>query len=159
MIKMHTEATLDLTGFEKLRAGLKPGQVVEIGVFGSHKNDRTHGSEITNVEDAVLQEFGSVSQHIPARSFIRMPIQFKRAEILRFAGSKPIATLLLLGEQKKALKYIGVFCENIIQSAFDTSGFGQWAKNAPATVAAKGSSKPLIDWAELRKAVWSRVRG
>ncbi len=179
------EATLNLDGFEKLRKGLAPGQFVAVGVFGSHKNTRQQGGEITNTELAVLQEFGSekvdtrrpgqtiitqgtkkkaierelgsVTQRIPARSFIKMPLQFKRAEILKFAASKSISTFLMLGEQKKALTYMGLFCENIIQQAFDTGGFGKWAPNKPSTIKAKGSAKPLIDQAELRRAVWSKV--
>ena len=157
-MKITSNATLNLKGFEQLRAGLNKGQYVKVGVFGDHKAQRADAT-INNVELAIIQEFGSKSANIPARSFIRMPIQDKRKDILNYSASKPIADLLKSGDKKKALKLLGVFAENVIQKAFDTGGFGKWAPNAPSTIRKKKSDHPLIDKAELRKAVWSKVVG
>lgn len=157
-MKISSSVTLNLKGFEDLRAGLKNGQYVAVGVFGQHNAQRP-GEPITNPELAVVQELGSIVNNIPARSFIRMPIQYKRKDILAFAGSKKMADLIVAGDIKKALGLLGVFAEGIIQKAFDTGGFGKWAANKPATIRAKGSDHPLIDEAELRKAVWSKVNG
>ncbi len=158
-MKIETTATLNLTGFEALRKGLQPGECVKVGVFGDHKNERKKGDGITNLELAWIMIFGSISRRIPARDFIKMPIQEKRKEILAYAASKPMRELLLRGEKKKALKLLGVFSENMIQKAFDTGGFGKWAKLSWYTIQAKGSSKILINFGELRRAVWSRVSG
>lgn len=151
-------ATLNLKGFEALRKGLNKNQYVKVGVFQAYKAARKD-DEISNPELAIIQEFGSVSQNIPPRSFVRMPIQEKQKEILAFAADKKQADLLMAGDKKKALKNLGVFAEGIIQRAFDTGGFGKWAPNKPSTIRQKGSSKPLIDTSELRRAVTSKVVG
>lgn len=150
--------SLDLKGFEELRAGLKRGQYVAVGVFGDHKAQRNDAT-INNVELAIIQNFGSFTRNIPARPFISMPIQEKRKDILAFAASKKMRDLIMAGDIKKALGLLGVFAENIIQKAFDTGGFGKWAPNAQSTIDQKGSSKPLIRDGELRRAVWSKVNG
>ena len=157
-MKVDSKVDYNMKGFEALRAGLKKGQYVDVGIFGDHKADRTDAT-INNVELAVIQEFGSVSNNIPARSFIRMPIMVKRKEILAFAASKHMRDLLLAGDQKQALKLLGVFAENVIQKAFGTGGFGTWAKNAWSTVQKKHSGKVLVDTSQLRRAVWSKVTG
>lgn len=151
-MKIDTKVSMNLEGFEALRRGLAKGQYVKVGVFGDHKSARNDES-INNVELAVIQEFGSISNHIPARSFIRMPIMEKRKEILAFAASKPMADLLMQGKQNKALKLLGVFSENIIQSAFDSSGFGKWASLKHRV------GKILVDTGQLRRSVWSKVNG
>lgn len=155
---MSVDVSMNLKGLEDLRKGLKKGQYVEVGVFADHKNQRNTGT-LTNLEDAVIQEFGSVSARIPARSFIKMPIETHRSEIIKYAAGKTMRTLLLAGNGKKALGLLGVFAEEIIQSAFDTRGFGKWAPNAPTTIDAKGSAKPLINTQQLRQVIWSRVVG
>lgn len=149
-MNITTKVELDLKGFEALRAGLKPGQYVKVGIFGDHKGERTDNS-INNVELGVIQEFGSISNNIPARSFLRMPLNEKRADILKFAANKTMADLLLAGQQKRVLEYLGVFAEKIIQSAFDSGGFGKWAplKHRVGTI--------LVNTAQLRRSIWSKV--
>jgi phage gpG-like protein len=157
-MKITSKVTLNLKGFEELRRGLNRGEYVKVGVLGSYKASRK-GDTITNPELAVIHEFGAASANIPPRSFIRMPIQSHRKEILNYAASADVRGLLLKGEKKKALGKLGVFAENIIQKAFDTAGFGQWAPNSPRTIAAKGSSHPLVDTGALRRSVTSKVVG
>ena len=41
----------------------------------------------------------------------------------------------------------------IIDEAFETSGFGEWQPNSPLTIREKGSAMPLIDEGRLRNAV------
>lgn len=156
MIKMDAKVTVNLKGVDDIRRGLRKGQYVKVGVFGDHKAERTDAT-INNVELAVIQQFGSLTNNIPARPFIDMPLRYKRAELLKFAASKTIADLLLAGNMKRALALLGVKAENIIQQAFDTRGFGQWRANAPRTIAAKGSDMPLINEGQLRRSVWSKV--
>ena len=156
MMKVNSKIELKLKGLDNLRAGLKEGQYVKVGVFGNHKSQRTDNS-INNVELAVIQNFGSISNNIPARPFIDMPLREKRADILKYAASPTMRNLLLTGDVKKALGLLGVFAENIIQKAFDTSGFGKWAPNSPVTIRLKGSDKPLVDSGQLRRAVTSEV--
>lgn len=150
MIQSQGKASLKLEGFEALRQGLKRGQHVNVGVFGDHKAERNDNS-INNVELALIHEFGSLSAHIPARSFLRMPIQEKRKEILAFAASKPMRMLLLRGEQHKALNLLGIKCEQIIDEAFQTSGWGKWASLKHRI------GKILVDTGQLRRSIWHKV--
>ena len=125
--QIDIKASLNLKGFEALRKGLSAGQYVKVGVFGDHKAQRTeqktqwqkettgdHSDATTNPELAIIHEFGSLSAHIPERSFLRMPVQEKRADILKFGASKKMADLLKAGEKKKALGLLGAFAENVI---------------------------------------------
>lgn len=144
---------IDLKGFEQLRKGLENGQYVKVGLFGDHKEKRDDDQHINNVELGIIHEFGSLSAHIPARSFLRMPIQEKRKEILAYGASREISDLLKAGDKKKALKLLGVFAENIIQRAFDTGGFGKWASLKHRY------GKILVDTGQLRRAIWSKVAG
>lgn len=147
------KASLNLAGFEALRKGLSAGQYVKVGVFGDHKAARTSGEPITNPELAVIHEFGSITAHIPPRSFLRMPIQEKRNDVLKYGASRKIADLLKAGDKKKALALIGVFAENVIQQAFDTGGFGKWASLKHR------AGKILVDTGQLRRSIWSKVAG
>ena len=151
-MKFDAKVEYNMKGFEALRKGLTAGQYVKVGVFGDHKAERTDDT-INNVELATIQEFGSISQHIPARSFLRMPIVEKRKEILAFAASKKMRDLLLAGDKKKALTLLGIFAETVIDDAFETSGFGKWASLKHRV------GKILIDTGQLRRSIWSKVVG
>jgi hypothetical protein len=51
---------------------------------------------------------------------------------------------------KSAVKLLGVMGEETVQEAFATGGFGQWPALRPRTIQRKGSSRILIDSAQLR---------
>ena len=151
--QIDVKASLNLKGFEALRKGLSAGQYVKVGLFGDHKTQRTGKEPITNLELGIIHEFGSISAHIPPRSFLRMPIMEKRADILKFGASKKISELLLAGDKKKALGLLGAFAKNVIQSAFDSGGFGKWAPLKHRV------GKILDDTSQMRRAIWSKVVG
>lgn len=128
--------------------------VVRVGIFGE-KSSRKKGA-ITNAEVGAINEYGSFTRGIPARSFLRMPIHNKSQEILKEA-SAGVAELFAAGKHMVALKRLGIACENAIQRAFASRGFGTWKPNAPSTIARKKSSQPLIDTSQLRRAITSKV--
>jgi len=165
-----------LTGFEQLKAGLKTGMVAKVGILGAdaaevHKNTEAAtlstgrkvrkfiaGSTITNAEIGVIAEFGSISKNIPARSFLRYPLETHATELVEaVAKSKTAQAALEKGDIKTVYKILGFEAEKIVNKAFTTSGFGQWAANAPATIAKKGSSMPNIDTSQLRRSISSEV--
>lgn len=132
--------------------------VAETKISKSGKKNRVasgESSEMTNAEIGVLQEFGNAK--IPPRSFLRMPIEEKVRDLIRFLGSKMIVDLIGRGEIKKVYTMLGIEAEGIVQDAFRSRGFGQWAPNSPVTIEKKGSDAPLIDIGELRKSVTSDV--
>ena len=85
-----------------------------------------------------------------------MPLTTKQERIEGYVR-KRIQAHLEAGDVKAIFVDIGIGGESVIQEAFDTRGFGQWAPDAPATVDRKGSDAPLIDIGTLRHAVGSRV--
>ena len=58
---------------------------------------------------------------------------------------------------KSMMGRLGVYAEETIQEAFNTGGWGVWPKLALSTVKRKGSSRILIETAQMRKAISSRV--
>lgn len=94
---------------------------------------------------------------IPARSFLRMPLSLHLPREIDKIGRATWRALILKKGVLVALGDLGTIARNVVDRAFETSGFGQWAPNSKATIRRKGSSKPLIDSAQLRRSVTYRV--
>jgi hypothetical protein len=114
---------------------------------------------LTNPELAQKHEFGI---GVPRRSMLRMPLHLHGDKVLKDAKEDLRVQLQVVGRNpraaaRKLLARVGVAAENLVQEAFATRGFGSWKANAPATIALKGSDSPLIDTAQLRRAVASRA--
>ena len=123
---------------------------------GGHRITR-NPAEKTNAEIGLKHEKGSFSENIPRRSFLEMPLVVKGNQLLRIkdflwrkfeTGQRDYLTIY---------KQLGLMAEVIIQKAFATRGYGKWRPNSPRTVAEKGSDAPLIDTAQLRRSITSRV--
>ena len=101
--------------------------------------------------------------HIPARSWLQMPIQKKNAlknKIIKKFGEAPESVenyIADTGDLMSLAIMVGVSAVEQIQEAFESEGFGQWAPNSALTVAQKGSAMPLIDTGKLRGAVTYEV--
>ena len=97
--------------------------------------------------------------HIPARSFLQMPLEQKMDEILKKTRNDYSIQELNYFLEKNQLTLInfavalGANCIEAIQEAFETQGFGEWEPNAPSTIAQKHSSSPLIDTGALRQKI------
>ena len=145
----------DLTGLTNLSKGLGAKYKVQVGIFGG-KGSRKGGA-LTNADVGAIHEFGSFSRGIPARSFLRMPIRFKTARIMKEAGKK---FLELFSAHRKNIFWesLGIAAEGVIQEAFSTGGYGKWPKLAAATAKRKGSDAILIVTAQLRRSIASRVK-
>lgn len=150
---------------------LKTRPVIQVGIFsgksnrnGAGKKRKTGGhskgsseSDETNAEIGASHELGVRSHNLPSRSWLKMPLMLKSKQIMA-EGSTGSEELILAGKMMMVWKRIGIAAENMVQKAFDTGGFGTWAMLKAGTVAAKGSSSILIDTAQLRRSISSRVR-
>lgn len=168
-----TEIKSDLGELKNLLKQLGTDNYARVGILGAkagekHKEAEGHGktrksskteSPFTNAEIGIVQEFGSLSRGIPARSFLRMPIEEKKKELVRFMGTPLVKRLITQGEYKKVFKLLGIKAEEIVQEAFATRGFGKWLPLSQRTIDAKGSDAPLIDTGQLRRAITSDVVG
>lgn len=150
----------DRRGLTKLRNDVKvllKGRA-QVGLFAEHST-RTDGKTNPEIgayhEQPKDMEFGSTVRKLPQRSFIRMPLMSQlTANRLK---EIPWYRLLMRDGPKKLLQRFGLMGEEVIQEAFATGGYGQWKPLAVSTIAKKGSSVILIETAEMRKAIDSRV--
>lgn len=154
-----SEVKGDFSMLEKLVDELDTNYYVDVGILGS-ETDSESGLTIAGI--GAVHEFGTDRAGrgnktvIPKRSFIKMPIDKKQADI-KSAAEKRLQQHLEKGNVKGVFEDIGLAAEGVIQEAFSTGGFGTWAPNAESTVQKKGSASPLIDEGVLRKAITSKV--
>lgn len=142
-------------------AGSKPGFYLAgtaKETIAALKVGRTVAAQ-TNPELAAKHEFGL---GVPQRSMLRMPLHLHGDKILKAAQADARASLAEVAKHPKRaatklLQRLALGGENLVQEAFATRGFGSWKANSPVTIAIKGSDAPLIDTAQLRRAVASRV--
>ena len=171
-----TEVRLNLTALEDMKRAVGDTYRARVGVLGGaarqdahlatqhFKNNtaesrRTPGgqTDISNAELMLLMVFGVLSRNIPARDPLFTPIIKHRRELMQAIGSGSMRAAFAANDYVKMFRLLGIAGEAIVQQAFETSGDGTWPPNAPSTIAAKGSSKPDIDTAQLRKSVTSDV--
>lgn len=150
------EVRFNLDGLEKFKKSLKDTYVARVGILGSDVA-RTGIGAISNSEIGLIQMFGTLDGKIPPRDFLVTPIQKYKREILQGMANSKAKEALESGDFKRVFQLLGAKAEEYVQKAFETAGFGQWAPNAPSTIAAKGSSAPLINTGQLRRAVSSDV--
>lgn len=155
---------LDVATLSKLikEASSYPRARVKVGVLGPKANrvdaGTMHNVEgLNNAEIGLRNEFGVISERIPERSFLRMPlIQHLPQTLVKVAQKDWIADLIKNGKLQ-LLKKLGAAGEGAVLDAFATKGFGRWKPNTAYTVMKKGSARPLIDHGELRQSISSEV--
>jgi hypothetical protein len=120
---------------------------------------RTMGAELkpepdplTIVENAIIHEFGSQDGRIPERGPIRATHDKKQRQWWEVVQKLKTKILTLQMNIPRALGLLGETIKADIQSAYRAGG-DPYVPNKPSTIAAKGSSKPLIDTAQTINAV------
>lgn len=142
-------------GFKKFRKQLTGGpNAVNIGIFGSEVINEVgeDGKKIDLVGIASVQEFGN--EMVPERSFLRSTVDEKKEAFRKFMGRNKAAMVVNPIERKRALIKLGLFAEKEVVKKINR---GPFVPNAPATIARKGSSKPLIDKGRMRQSATSKV--
>lgn len=152
MAKVEVKA--DLKGLDNLQKNLNTKLVAKVGIF-SDTNARD--GESNNATIGARHEFGVLSEGLPRRSFLKDPIELKRKELLKTAKKVIEANIDKDGGTEKIFELIGIAGEAIVQEAFETGGFGTWQPLSQATINKKGSDSILIDTAQLRGAITSKV--
>ena len=131
------------------------GYAIKVGILSSSP-PRNDNSKENNASIGAKHEFGSYSDHIPERSFIKMPLTTKTNELVKTIVNN-ILPDMLEGDLMPTLKKIGLAGEQVIDNAFATGGFGSWKPLSPITIANKGSNAILIDTGQLRRSITSLV--
>lgn len=132
--------------------------VVKVGLPSEKVSSKAYGNTGVSVLQVGAQhEYGT--EHMPARSFLRMPFELKASEINKFIQAEFKKVIEGKSTAEKALGRVGVMTSNISKEAFRTNGFGQWAELSPISKAIKdkaGKSTPLIWSGLLRNSItWS----
>jgi len=122
---------------------------ITVGIHGE-QGERKEGDPATNVLIGSVHEFGSPSRGIPQRSFIRSTMDEERERIgtLTAKAMDRVASGQLSAAQ--ALGAVGQFAQTKIQQKITKL---REPPNAPATIAQKGSSNPLIDTGQMRASI------
>lgn len=117
-----------------VRAGIPDGELAEIGL---------------------IHEFGAPGANIPERSFIRQTFRNRRSEIIALQAKISAAIMAGKIDARRAMALLGAWLAGAIKATITSDG--QFVPLASATVKAKGSSKALIDTAQMLNAITFEV--
>lgn len=153
----QTKITFDLSGLDGFKKSIASTYKTRVGVLGE-KASRSDGGGINNAELGMIQMFGSVTNNIPPRDFLKLPIELNRREIIsEMQKSGSVRAAIDKGNYKQVFVLLGLIAEGYVAKAFETGGFGQWPPLKASTIAQKGSSAPLIDTGQLKRSISSDV--
>lgn len=157
------EIEKDFSILNKLIEMFSDAPYVKVGILGSSTSRKIKSNKREVSANATIgfkHEFGVVSEKIPPRSFLRMPIKEKLQEYMNESeklNKEAFDKSVKEGKLFQYMKLLGILGEKCVLDAFETRGFGKWKPNSPITIAIKGSDSPLIDTGELRKSITSSV--
>lgn len=142
-VKVTDKVTADGKKLQKILKELADKEV-RVG-FQQGKATEEDGTDICDI--AAWNELGTVN--MPSRPFLRMSVDDNSDKINSFMSAQKRS--IINGEPAdRILKKIGIFQKDLIQEKITE---GSFAPNAPSTIKAKGSSKPLIDTGRMRQSV------
>lgn len=144
-------ASMRALGKARVRVGVLADAPKKTGTR-TGKRGRQIQQAATLAEVAAAHEFGTAT--IPQRSFIRATVDLKAGEI--GALQEKLAAQVAEGKitPEVAMERLGAAVQGMVQTRI-AEGIGPALK--PATVARKGSDKPLVDTGQLRSSVTYQV--
>lgn len=156
--KKNLKVNIDLKALQDLEKNLEEKFFVKVGILAG-KASESHENGISNLELGLVHEFGSITKNIPQRSFLRFPIEFKGKAITKLIAKNKdkIKEAIVSTGLKGIYVNLGLIAEKVIQQAFESGGFGQWEDISEKTKKAKKSDTILVDTAQLRRSITSKV--
>ena len=138
---------IDPKALDRLRQRLVgDNRVVNVGVpEGKREEDGTPVAMI-----AAVHEFGSPSQGIPERPFLRVAVQRNRQKYVRLNRINLVKMLRGQATVEQALGQLGEMAKGDVQTEIRS---GDFAPLKPATIKRKGSSRPLIDTGQMVQSI------
>lgn len=136
-----------------------------VGVLADKGGSAKAGeSDLTLVELAAIHEFGSADGHIPERAFIRGTLYSRVAEQLKQRVTEAVKNIAEeKTDVKTAIGRLGAWAAAEIKNTIsrnEADGYGEYPYPplADSTIAAKGSSTPLVDTGQLLNSItWEVV--
>lgn len=155
---MTARITVTDHGADELLSRLRRavGARVRVGVLeeATKTSREEEGAPLTLLEVAATHEFGAPAAGIPQRSFIRAGVDAQLPEIQRVQRALAAQTIRGAITLDVALDRLGAKVAALLQNRIAA---GVDPPNSPATIARKGSSKPLVDTGQLKAAITWRV--
>lgn len=138
---------VDMAVFDELKRRFAGSHsVVNVGVPEGKKE--ADGTPIAMV--AAVHEYGSPSQGIPERPFLRVAVQKNRAKYIRLNRLNLVRMLRGQMGMDQALGQLGEMAKGDVQAEIRS---GDFAPLKAATIKRKGSSKPLIDTGQMVQSI------
>ena len=150
---MPEEITFNIDKLNKIQQELLKKYSARVGVLGNNNN---RDDKFSNATIGLKHEFGSITEKIPERSFLRMPLRNELPKELKKIGAA-VFEALVKENIKPAFKKLGILGEATVQEAFDTGGFGTWKALSPKTIAKKGFDTILVETTQLRRSITSDI--
>ena len=129
--------------------------VVKVGIqsdAGNHDESGEDGETLSVADVASFHEFGT--ENIPQRSFIRAPIRDNKDTIMDVQARALRAVMLGTMNIKEGLSLVGEAAQADMVNAINA---GIEPGLEASTIAAKGSSTPLIDSGQLKQSIRYQV--
>lgn len=125
--------TFDVRGLNQILKALKSDTLqCRVGILhdsARHSYGATSRQNLpTNAELGAIHEFGT--SKIPARSFLRIPIQEHLEEELgnsELLDEQALKEVVQTGKKTSWLKAIAKAAKAVVEEGFATSGYGKWA--------------------------------
>lgn len=141
--------------FDEVKKNLAHLSEMKVYVGIPEKETSRQGQVVTNAGLMFIHTNGSPLQHIPPRPVIEPAIEAPDNKARIINELEQVASSELDGNVDAAIEHLvraGTLGANAAKRWFRDPRNG-WAPNAPRTIAAKGSDRPLIDTGELRRAI------
>ena len=144
---------IDPKALDRLRQRLVgDNRVVNVGVpEGKREEDGTPVAMI-----AAVHEFGSPSQGIPERPFLRVAVQRNRQKYVRLNRINLVKMLRGQMGMEQALGQLGKMAKGDVQTEIRS---GDFTPLKAATIKRKGSSRPLIDTGQMVQSIQWELGG
>lgn len=134
------------------RVAKMKGAFAKVGILAEGKGDEEEeGSDLTVAQIAGILEFGTEDGHIPERSFVRSTFDEKREEMMAMSAKLVVGIVAGTMDVDRALNILGAFLAAAIKNKVTVDGVPP--PNAPSTIAAKGSDRPLVDTSRMINAI------
>ncbi len=130
-------------------AAMAGKKAVKIGLMGKAAQRKESGA-VDNIQVGIFNEFGTSDGRVPERSFLRSTFDEKRPDYERL--KEKLAGKIIDGamEVDQALGLLGLKVQADVRAKIKAH---IPPPNAPATIAAKKSSTPLVDTGQLVAAI------
>ena len=155
---MDIDIDINDTKLKEMLEKVKQTIGVKVGILGANgikivktKDGKESKERLTEATLGAIHEYGSKKRNIPSRSFLRMPIQKEfRNKIVKNSKFKDALQRMTIEEING---HIGETSVAIVNEAFATGGFGEWAPLAEETIKRKGSDMILVDTGDLEHSI------